>query len=456
MTKGSERTYILKILEDMEQKELFASQVLDDYFYVYDFDKQQKSFISKVIYGMIEQRLYIDFALNQMSKVKVRKMKPVIRRIMRMSAYQILFMDKVPDHAAINEAVKLAKKRKFHQLSGFVNGVLRSLTREREAIDNKVNGLHPLDRLSIRYSMDKNLVQKLVRQYDAETIERFLGESLKQKKTIIRSNTMKVSVDELKNSLSGVASVERSPLLATSLRVSGYNQISELEAFKKGYFQVQDESSNLVGMAAGIKENLSVLDTCSAPGGKATHFAQMMQGTGEVIACDVSDSKLMKIAENVERLELDNVTITLQDATEYQPEFETSFDVVVCDAPCSGLGILRNKPDIKMNMTLDKMDQLVELQRVILENVKRYVKPGGLLVYSTCTVNKEENINQVRAFLDSNKAFSLEPVIESMKPFGDIVNLDLIERFEVEDCLQLMTDEAISDGFFIARMRKEG
>lgn len=450
MTKGSERNYCLKILEDMEEKGLFASQVLDDYFYVYDFDKQQRSFISKLIYGILEQQIYIDYALNQVSKVKVRKMKPLIRHLMRMAAYQILFLDKVPDHAAINESVKLAKKRKFHQLSGFVNGVLRSLVREKDKIDSKINKLPDAKRLSIRYSVAEDLVNKLLGQYAPSITEAFLRESLKEKPTIIRLNPKKTSVKEILDELGNGVYVEQSPLLTNSLRISGYDQLSKIEAFKMGRFQVQDESSTLVGFVSGIEEGMRVLDTCAAPGGKSTHAAELLAGSGQVIACDISPTKLLKIEENVSRLGLDNVLLNLQDASEINEDYVEGFDVVLCDAPCSGLGILRNKPDIKMNIGVEEMNQLVELQRNILDNVKSYVKPGGLLIYSTCTVNKEENLYQVKRFLKKNQDFVLEPINEVLKVYSGQVKVELLEPFISEGCLQLLTNEGISDGFLLA------
>ncbi len=454
MTKGSERNYCLKILEDMEEKELFASQVLDDYFYVYDFDKQQRSFISKIIYGILEQEIYIDYAINQVSKVKVKKMKPVIRHLIRMAAYQIIFMDKVPDHAAINESVKLAKKRKFHQLSGFVNGVLRSLARDKDKIDSKIDKLPTAKYLSIRYSVAEYLVNKLLEQYESSVLEKFLKESLKEKATIIRTNPLKISLKQVVDELEEYVVVDQSPLLNNSLRISGYDQLSKLNAFELGHFQVQDESSTLVGYAAKVEAGMKVLDTCAAPGGKTTHLAQLLSDSGKVLACDISPTKLLKIEENIVRLDIGNVELKLQDSTVLNEDYVEAFDVVVCDAPCSGLGILRNKPDIKTNITLEDMDQLIALQGNILDNVKSYVKPGGVLIYSTCTVNKEENLYQVKRFLKKNKNFSIEALDKVFEVYSDQINIDLLKPYFTDGCLQLLTDETISDGFFISRMRK--
>ena len=455
MTKGSERTYILKILEDMESKSLYPSQVLDDYFYVYDFDKQQRSFIAKVVFGMLEQQYYIDYAINKVSKVQVSKMKPLIRHVMRMSAYQILFMDKVPDHGAINEAVKLVKKRKFHQLGGFVNGVLRALTREKEAIAGEVAGLPSELRLSVLYSVHKEMIVHLKEQYGLDVIESFLKESMKEKKTVLRRNAFKSESGFFITELEKEAVVKESPLLRDSYRISGYDSLASMETFKRGLFQVQDESSTLVGLSAGIKPGMRVLDTCCAPGGKTTHIAELLKGEGELIACDISEHKLQKVEDNLKRLDIEGVSLRIMDAATKEDSFVDGFDVVICDAPCSGLGILRSKPDIKLNMDVPKMEQLVHLQEKILSNVQAYVKPGGTLVYSTCTVNRNENIHQVESFLKEHPDFE----IESLKPVFDqadeVVDASLLDPYYEQGCLQLLTQEKLTDGFFICRMHRK-
>ena len=452
MTKGSERNYILKILEDIDKKDLFVNQIIDDYFYVYDFDKQQRSFISKVVYGVVEQRIYIDFVLNQFSKVRVNKMKPVIRHLMRMSVYQILFMDKVPDHAAINESVKLAKKRKFYQLTGFVNGVLRSIVRDKDSIGDRIERLHPKDRMSVKYSFDKELVNYLSKQYTNEVLEEFLKESLKIKGTSIRTNLLKTDRPGLMEALSGEATVTEGNILCDSMYIEDYGIIDDLEAFKKGLFHVQYESSSLVCLLSGVSIEASVLDACAAPGGKTTHLSGLMDNTGSIVSCDVSDHKTGKILENVNRLGLTNVSVRELDAREKRSEFIEAFDLVVADVPCSGLGIIRNKPDIKYNMNPAKIQSLIELQKEIIDNVGQYVKPGGSFMYTTCTINKEENISQVKRFLEDNRDFELVDMKEVLACSQGLKDSELLLSFVEEGCLQLMTSQELTDGFFIAKM----
>lgn len=449
MTKGCERAYALKVLEDITTKELFANQVLEDYFFVYDFDKQQRSFISRVVYGTIEQMKYIDFCINHLSKIKVNKMKPLIRHILRMSVYQLLFMDKVPSHAVINEAVKLVEKRKHFQLKGFVNGVLRSVERSKDEFPKLIAQLPIQERLSVGYSINSDLVGYLLKQYSKDELESFLEESLKQKETCLRTNTQKIQSDELKAKLMSVGQVKPGHLLETSFYLSDYDDIMSIEAFKAGEFQIQDESSTLVGLVANPLNGQSIIDVCAAPGGKTTHVAQLLEGSGSVIACDISETKLTKIQENLDRLGLKNVKTKFEDASSFNVDYDKAFDIVLADVPCSGLGLLRSKPDIKLNMTVDKIKTLIPIQQSILENVAKYVKIGGSLVYSTCTINKKENRFQVDEFLNKHPEFELDDLsMDTNLP-------QKVNKYIVNGCIELITNENLTDGFFIARLKRK-
>jgi len=448
MTKGSERQYILKILEDIQTKQAFMNKVIDDYFFVYDFDKQQRSFIARVVYGTIEHQNYIDFCINNVSNIKINKMKPTIRSILRMSVYQILFMDKVPAHAAINEAVKLTQKRKFTNLKSFVNGVLRNIERQKQEFPELIKKLPEADFLSVRYSLNHELTTYLLTQYSFEALERFLIESQREKETCVRTNVLKLTTAELKEKLISLCEIREGNLFDDSFYIRGYDQLQLLEPFLKGEFQVQDESSTIVGIIANLERESKVIDVCAAPGGKTTHMAMLMENAGNVIACDISEAKTQKIYENCKRLNLSNVSIVTQDATIKNEDFINAFDTVVADVPCSGLGVLRSKPDIKHNMTREKITRLIEIQKSILQNVKDYVKVGGVLIYSTCTINKDENANQMDEFLRCNPSFIAidlmqEPQLNS-----------LIKNHIKDNYLQLLTDEQVTDGFFIAKLKR--
>ena len=453
MAKVNERMVVLRILEDMDTKNKFLNEVLDDYFFVYEFDKQQRSFISRLAYGSVENDLYLDYCINQVSKVKTNKMKKPLRYILRMALYQLLFMDKVPEHAIINEAVKLTVKRGYAQLKGFVNGVLRESVRKKDVFLEEVNKLSKTKYFSIRYSMAEDLVNYLLQQYSENELEAFLEASSKERKTCIRSNLLKTSTEELLNTLKGQIDVEEGHLLEQALYISGMDRIDKVPGFAEGLFTVQDESSMLVSVIADPKPGMKLLDVCAAPGGKSAYCAERMEDRGQIVSCDVSEGKLNKIRENIERLGISSIETQLQDATVYEESYQEAFDVVIADVPCSGLGILRSKPDIKKNLSLDKITSLVELQEKIIENVSRYVKQGGILLYSTCTINQEENRKQVKKFLALHKEFELLPLQEDPS-LSESLKEALQSRFQ-EGMLQLITDEKLTDGFFIAKMRKK-
>lgn len=448
MTKGSERQYILKILEDIEQKQSFLNQILDDYFFLYDFDKQQRNFITRVVFGTIEHRLYIDFCINAVSNIKINKMKPTIRQILRMSAYQLIFMDKVPAHAAINEAVKLTQKRKFTNLNNFVNGVLRSIDRQKDTFDSQVDTLPSDLYLSTKYSINQDLIKYLLKQFEFVQLEQFLRSSLSVKDTCIHVNPLKISAESLYTKLSKQFVLKKGHLLSDSFYLSEYDHLTEVESFQHGEFQIQDESSSLVGLIANPNKSSKVLDACAAPGGKSTHMAMLMENSGTIISCDVSEVKINRIKENCERLGLSNVDVRIADASVSKAEFINAFDIVVADVPCSGLGVLRNKPDIKYNMTLDKIKSLLEIQKSILQNVKDYVKVDGELIYSTCTINQEENREQIDQFLANNANFELIDLSNEKSIDTSIRNL------AYNGCIQLMTDTNLTDGFFIAKLKR--
>jgi len=454
MIKGSERNYTLKIFEDIAKKEIFANQVIDDYFYLYDFDKQQKSFISKLVYGTIENIKYIDFCLNQVSKIKVNKMKPVIRHILRMSVYQLLFMDKVPSHAAINEAVKLVEMRKLFQLKGFVNGVLRSVERKKDTFAEILSKLPIQERLSTQYSINMDVTGYLLKQYTSDELENFLQQSLIQKETCIRTNLLKIDSIALTKKISKQAIIKKGHLLKDSMYISDYDAMNKIDSFNRGEFQVQDESSTLVGFVADPKADDVVIDVCAAPGGKSTHIAQLLNGKGKVLACDISEAKLTRINENINRLGLINIDSIICDATTFVPDYKNQFDIVLADVPCSGLGLLRTKPDIKTNMTVDKIKSLIPLQQEILQNVSLYVKPGGTLIYSTCTINKKENRAQVNEFLEANKEFYLE-TITSDKFVHGLMDGYQFDNHIIDGCIELITDSQLTDGFFIAKLKRK-
>ena len=448
MTKAiNERELILGILleitRDGEYAHITLRNTLSKYQYL---EKRERAFITRVVEGTLEHMMEIDYIINQFSKVKVNKMKPVIRTILRSAVYQILYMDSVPNSAVCNEAVKLAVKKGFVNLKGFVNGVLRN-------IDRNVNDIqypkqdNMVEYLSIKYSMPTWILEKWKKTYDWETIERILQGFLQEKGTIIRCNLNRISKEDLKKKLEAEGvTVTQHPYLEYALEISGYDYLGDLESFEDGDFQVQDLSSMLVAEIAAPKEGDYVIDVCAAPGGKSLHIADKLHGTGHVEARDLTDYKVDLIWDNIERSQMKNVEAVRHDALVYDEDSEEKADIVIADLPCSGLGVIGKKADIKYKMTEETQRELAKLQKNILQIVHRYVKPGGTFVYSTCTINEEENMENVRWFLQQNPEFesvSVEPVL-----------CEELKKSVKEGCLQLLPGIHESDGFFIAAFRK--
>ena len=448
MTKAiNERELILGILLEITRDGEYVHIALRNTLSKYQsLEKRERAFITRVVEGTLEHMMEIDYIINQFSKVKVNKMKPVIRTILRSAVYQILYMDSVPNSAVCNEAVKLAAKKGFVNLKGFVNGVLRN-------IDRNVNDIqypktdNMIEYLSIKYSIPTWILEKWKKSYDWETIERILQGFLQEKGTIIRCNLNRISKEDLKKKLEAEGvTVTQHPYLDYALEISGYDYLGDLESFEDGDFQVQDLSSMLVAEIAAPKEGDYVIDVCAAPGGKSLHIADKLHGTGHVEARDLKDYKVDLIWDNIERSQMKNVEAVRHDALVYDEESKEKADIVIADLPCSGLGVIGKKADIKYKMTEETQRELEKLQKNILQIVHRYVKPGGTLVYSTCTINEEENMENVRWFLQQNPEFesvSVEPVL-----------CKELKKSVKEGCLQLLPGIHESDGFFIAAFRK--
>lgn len=420
---------LLEISGQNEYSNILITAVLNKYDYL---EPREKAFIKHVAEGTLERRIQIDYVLDRYSKVPVRKMKPLIRELLRMSVYQILFMENVPDAAVCNEAVKLARKRRFQTLQGYVNGVLRTIVREKDKIPYPERDKDIVRYFSICYSMPEWLVRHFQKAYGDEKTEKILQGFLERQPVCVRidenleEETRKEILDAWKRD--GVK-VKSHPALSYAFLLEGTEGISRLYGYQEGYFTVQDVSSMMVVEKAGIQTGNVVLDVCAAPGGKTMHAACKLHGSGRVIACDVTEYKTQKIEENCERLGYENVTVRVQDARVFDETLEEKADIVIADVPCSGLGVIGKKQDIKYRVTEESLQQITELQREIIRNVVRYVKPGGTLMYSTCTINSGENEKMV------------EWICEQF-------------AFEKNRMVQLLPGIDETDGFFYARLRR--
>ena len=423
---------LYEILENNGYSHIVLRQALGKYQYL---DKTERSFITRIVDGTLEYLIQIDYMINQLSNVKVRKMKPMIRTILRMSVYQIMYMDRVPDSAACDEAVKLAVKRRFQGLKGFVNGVLRNVARQKETF------VWPDD--SVRYSIPEWILKLWETKYSLKTIEVMAQSFLKPSKLAVRCNLDRASKEQITESLKEQkVRIETSAYSDIILFLSEYDYLEGLHAYTEGWIQVQDMSSSFVAQAVPLKQGDYVIDVCGAPGGKSLHVADRLKGTGQVDVRDLTDQKVNLIRENISRTGFANIHAKVQDALEFDPDSVEKADVLLADLPCSGLGIMGKKPDIKVNMTKEKAEDLVKLQRDILSVVWQYVKPGGYLVYSTCTVNPEENEENARWFGDH---YPFEPVnIEGR--LGE----NLKEESMKEGFIQLLPGIHPCDGFFLS------
>lgn len=442
----NERAIVLQILsavlEEGAYSHLLLQAVLDKYAYL---DRRQRAFISRLSEGVIERRISLDYILDHYSRTPVQKMKPMIRNSLRMGLYQILYMDAVPDSAACNESVKLIAKR-YRPLKGFVNGLLRNIVRHRQEALDLLESAPP----GIRYSMPSWLFAQWSERFGRERCEDICKSFLAPKRTCIRVNVARISVGDLIERLEdeGVT-VERARELNYALYISGYDSLQSLLAYQEGLFYIQDISSMLVAERAPVRRGSRVLDVCAAPGGKSLHIAEMLArmdrsaellnpqmntlssaadedracgqkmgnsksrgrgvsgSRGMVLARDLTEGKVARIRENIARSRMDNIFAQVFDARTDDDASHEAYDIVLADLPCSGLGVIGKKPEIRYRLRPEDLTSLAGMQRQILAVVKNYVKAQGSLVYSTCTISRQENEENVEHFLAENADFHL-------------------------------------------------
>lgn len=447
MTKAiNEREIVLEVLLEITEHGMYSHIVLRDVLNKYQYlEKKERSFITRVTEGTLEHMMEIDYILDQFSKVKVKKMKPVIRNIMRSAVYQMKYMDSVPVSAACNEAVKLAVRKGFGSLRGFVNGVLRNVARN---LDQIAYPTEPRQRLSIQYSMPEWILNLWLKAYDSDIVEQMLQAFQRETPLTIRCNLRMVTPKQLKEHLEAEGvTVKVHPYLEYAFHISGFDYLGDLESFQNGEFSVQDISSMLVSELADPKEGDYVIDVCAAPGGKSLHMAEKLNGSGHVEARDLTEYKVGLIQENIERTGLSNVEAVQQDALIFDETSVGKADIVLADLPCSGLGVLAKKTDLKYKATKEGADSLAKLQREMLKNVQAYVKDEGKLVYSTCTINPAENMDNVHWFLNEYPEFELIDIHGSLCE-------ELQKDVKENGCIQLLPGVHQSDGFFLACMKK--
>lgn len=462
------REIVLDTLLALEREQDYSHRlirgVLDKYDYL---DGRDKAFIKRTTEGTIERQIELDYYLDHISSVPVRKMKPLIRCLLRMSAYQMLYMDAVPDSAVCNEAVNLAGKRGFRSLKGFVNGVLRNLSKQKEQLPLPDREREPVNFLSVKYSMPVWLVERWLSEYGGKITETLLQGLMQIHPVSLRFPSC-LSAEEReertgKLKQAGINIVE-CPYLPYIYLVEHTDNISQLFGFNEGEFTVQDVSSSLAVEAAQIKDTDFVMDICAAPGGKSILAAEKAE---KVLARDITQEKIALISENIRRMETENIQVQIHDATIFDEQYCEKADVVFMDVPCSGLGVIGKKRDIKYRVTPENIKSLTKLQRQIVDNSWRYVKPGGTFIYSTCTINPEENEAMVR-YISRELPFepvsledALPPLLWEQKGRLQTLKREALQkgRIQLTDeeqnaCMQLMPGYMECDGFFFARFRR--
>ncbi len=439
------RALAFKMLCAIEEKHAYPDEEIRKKLKESDMPKNDRALCTLLLYGVTEKRLTLDYVLSGLSKRPFEKIDEKLKALLRLGAYQILFCDKIPDSAACDESVKLAKKFCGVSTTGFVNGILRSLCRNKE-ISYPEYAKDKTRFLSVKYSISSDIVGSFLRDYGEEKTKEILEAFSANPDTTIRVNTLKISEEELlKLFLSEGIETSKTCGLNGVLKVRFTSEIEKVPGFLDGYFFVQDVSSALSVLSLSPKAGEKVLDLCAAPGGKSFLSSILMKNTGEIFAFDLYDHKIEKINDGVKRLGLLNIHSSVGDAGIFQNEFSESADKVILDAPCSGLGILSKKPDIRYK-TKEEITSLPEIQKKLIKNASRYVKKGGELLYSTCTLSKQENEEVIFEFLRENQDFSLEK-----KKIPELLAVG-IEDFP--GYVTIFPKENRNDGFFISILRR--
>lgn len=437
------RKIAVEILEKVFVQSSYSNIALNSALENGKLNDKDKGLTTEIVYGTIKYKRTIDYIIQQFTKDKYDKIEPLILNILRISIYQIKYLDKIPEFASVNESVELARNFKSEGAAKFVNGVLRSYLRNRDV--DIIKGKNIVDNLSLKYSFEKWMVKLFIKQYGEEQGEKILAALNTTPSVTVRVNTINSDYDKVYSLLTNNGyDIEDGTICPEAIRIKKGKSIDKNPAFSRGLITVQDESAMLVAPSMDLTPGLTVADMCSAPGGKTTHMAEIMKDIGKIYAFDIHDKKLSLIKQNAERLGIKSIRYNALDATKFNDKLFQAFDRVLIDVPCSGLGIIKKKPEIKWNKTEKDIEDIVELQRQILLNCSKYVKIGGILLYSTCTLNKAENDDNIMWFINENPEFKIEPIY-----FGKVENL----IYDEKGFVTILPNECM-DGFFMARFRK--
>lgn len=436
------RKEAFKILEEIDRDKGYGNIVLNRR--TKHLDLRDRNFIREIVYGVLENRIMLDYVIESHSKIRLKKLSSSVKLILGMAIYQILKMDRVPDSAAVDEAVKLSKKTCNRGAQGYINGVLRNIVRNKDSIILPSRDSDFTKYISVTYSYPEWMVKRWIESYGESFTEELCIANTRKSPLTIRVNRLITNRQLLSKRLEDEGMrTKQTKYGRDTLCVLNPDNITESQSYREGLYTIQGESSSLVGQVLNPKEGSSLLDICSAPGGKATQIAELMKNRGRVVAKDIHPHKISLIEDSARRLGIDIIEASVGDGRILDDKLIDSFDYCLVDVPCSALGLIGKKPEIKYNKTEGDLDELPSIQLEILENASRYLKSGGEMIYSTCTINREENMGVIESFLSKNDGFAL-------RSFADNLSIDGAERGYVE----IYPNVHGIDGFFIAKLQK--
>ncbi|AGK97315.1 16S rRNA (cytosine(967)-C(5))-methyltransferase RsmB [Clostridium pasteurianum] len=440
------REIAVKVLTGVFKDKSYSNILLGSSLNKSNLEGKDKALTTEIVYGTLKYKYTIDKILSYFIKKDLRSIDIYILNILRSSVYQIRYLDRIPEFAAVNEAVEMTKKEKGIGPSKFVNAVLRNYLRSKN-INFIEKDKDDIDQICFDYSFEPWMVNLFLKQYGKENGISIM-EGLNEVPGIsVRINPLKGSYHEIFSKLLDCGfNVEKGYINKEAINIIKGGNIEQNELFRDGFITVQDESAMLVASSMEIQDNMTILDLCSAPGGKATHICEILNNTGVVKAFDLHANKLKLIEKNAKRLGIKNLNCSEMDSRKYNDKYKEIANRVLIDVPCSGLGIIKKKPEIKWNKSLKDLKSLIKTQRSIMINAAEYVKSNGYLIYSTCTLNSEENEENIQWFLNNNKVYKIEPLY-----FGKYDNI----IYSKEGWVTIMPNKYM-DGFFICKLRKIG
>lgn len=441
------RETALKTLYNIDKNKGYSNIILNE-----ELEKNKKSLndkdiglISEIVYGTTTWKLTIDEIIKKYSKIKLKKLSLWILNILRMGIYQIIFLDKIPKSATVNESVNLAKRYGHKSSANFVNAILRKV--EKSDYEEFHNIKDEEEKISKLYSMPIWIIKELKKQLDIQEIEEICKNSNIRPKINIRVNNLKTNKQKLKEELLKRNIDFKDGKLEDFLIVEKMKNIEKFDLFKQGYFTIQDEMAGLISIVLEPKKRQKILDCCSAPGGKTTYIAELIKNEGNIDAWDIHEHRVKLIQENAKRLAITCINAKAQDATIYNEENKNKYDKILLDVPCLGLGVIKRKPDIKWIRKLEDIHEINKLQKEILEVCSRYLKKGGELVYSTCSILKSENEEIIENFVQKNHDFEIVNLNEKFQKYNE-------EKYKKSKYIKLLQNQE-NDGFFIAKLRKK-